>query len=152
MLNVKCERSPNNDRPTPSTSCVIDFIRSAIVVPTCKDLLACLKKLTDVINSKKTPIKEILRLKNSLATNEPKRLKEGTYRYGDIKLNVLVVGGRGKAMICEVQFLLEFMKQAKSQAHALYGVSRRKTFVEDVCSSLSRSFDKQTALFTAASR
>ncbi len=167
-------QSDYSDRPSPSTSCVIDFIRQvspplslisiapsslsqtkhrcAMTFPTCTDLLASAKKLTQVIESKKTPIKEIIRIKNSLAKNEKKRVEEKVYRYGDVKMNVLVVGGRGKAMICEVQFLLQFMKDAKSQGHSLYEVSRREQFVSDVVASLTRSFDKNAALFTAAAR
>ncbi len=56
------------------------------------------------------------------------------------KANVLIVGPRGKGMICEVQFLLQFMKDGKSQGHALYEVSRREQFVEDVCLSLTRYY------------
>ncbi len=44
------------------------------------------------------------------------------------------------------------MKDAKNQGHALYSVTRREQFVEDVQSSLKRSFDKQDSLFKAASR
>ncbi len=151
MFNKQAE-SDYSERPAPSTSCIVDFIRCAIVVPTCKDFLDALTKLTKVIESKKTALKEVVRMKNSLASNEEKRVKEGVYRYGDVKMNILVVGGRGKGMICEVQFLLEFMKEAKGLGHNLYEVSRREQFVDDVSSSLLRSFDKQGALFTAASR
>ncbi len=115
-------------------------------------MVAAVQKLQEVIKSKKTPLKEIIRLKNTLAKNEERRVKEGVYNYGDIKANVLIVGPRNKGMICEVQFLLKFMKDAKSQGHALYEVSRRKHFVDEVSQSLERAFDKQTALFTAATR
>ncbi len=48
------------DRPPPATSCIVDFIRSAIVIKNCEDLLRAIAKLRAVIESKKSPLKELI--------------------------------------------------------------------------------------------
>ncbi len=51
--------------------------------------------------------------------------------YADIKANVLVTVGQ-KSMVCELQFLLETMINAKKQTHPFYEIMRTETFRKNV--------------------
>ena len=72
------------------------------------------------IDSKKTPLQAVIRVKNSLASHEKKRLaaekagflQKHRYRIADIKVNVLVrdQNDSQKSMVAEIQLLLAFME------------------------------------------
>ena len=53
------------------------------------------------------------------------------YTYADIKVNVLFER-ENKSMICEVQFLLDFMIHAKKLGHSIYEIQRTKEFKNNV--------------------
>ena len=81
-------------------------------------------------------IKKVLRVKNMFSQYKGLHDKFATlslnkFAYCDIKMNVLI-DDNGKAIIGELQFLLKFMSTAKTMGHSLYGIVRRKEFIDDV--------------------
>ena len=55
-----------------------------------------------------------------------------------IQFNILVESN-GKAIIGEMQFLLKFFLKAKSMGHSLYGIVRRREFIDDVVNMIEFS-------------
>ncbi len=84
--------------------------------------------LQKAVASQKTGLKAIARVKNMFLEN--KREKRGLYSYADIKLNVLFEI-EGKSMICEVQFLMDFMIKAKKLGHSIYEIQRTEEFIKN---------------------
>lgn len=68
------------------------------------------------------------------------------YKYGDIKLNVLLEHG-GISLCCEIQFLLSFLLSAKQLGHGLYEVERQAEFIHDMNDILSITQNKPQQLF-----
>ncbi len=60
-----------------------------------------------------------------------KKKGKGLFSYADIKANVLVELDR-TSMVCEVQFLMNWMIAAKKRGHSIYEVQRNLEFVENV--------------------
>ncbi len=60
------------------------------------------------------------------------------WSYADIKASVLVEYDNS-SMICEVQFLMDWMIKSKKKGHAIYEITRNKVFVENVA-KLSRLY------------
>eukprot|EP01084_Bolivina_argentea_P165003 286760_1 len=82
-------------------------------------------------------IKKVLRIKNMFLDNKRENgNKWDLYKYADIKMSVLVEYN-GQSMICEVQFLLDWMLEAKSLGHGLYEIERNSEFIFDIDKILS---------------
>ncbi len=54
--------------------------------------------------------------------------------YADLKANILVEVDH-MSMVCELQFLLDFMIESKKKSHAIYEIVRTKSFVQNVAKS-----------------
>ncbi len=77
--------------------------------------------------------------------------KKDENAYADLKANVLVEDDKC-SMICEIQFLMDFMIKAKKKSHSIYEILRRKPFMENV-SILSQAFaNPKEELFAAICR
>ncbi len=150
----RCRAKAENDyshRHFPTTASIADFVRCSIVFSggffcffsfslsahplsfdffsDCGECVNAIEKLQSAAKSKKTPITAIARVKNMFKGN--KREKLGLYSYADLKLNVLFEKN-GKSMICEVQFLLDFMIFAKKLGHSIYEIQRNSEFIKNV--------------------
>eukprot|EP01083_Nonionella_stella_P002406 6952_1 len=127
----------------PTSACVIDFNRCALVFHGISSLLQALDLFaTKVKQHESGNIIDIVRCKNGFIqfVQQP--------AYADIKLNV-VIKGEQHAIIGEIQFLLKTMKSFKDKAHNLYAVQRKE---EGMTHSVSKILplvldqDKQLAI------
>ena len=71
---------------------------------------------------------------------------EYLYQYADIKINILM-NLNAMSLICECQFLLKMMQNAKKSIHTLYEVTRNADFVSDMSSIISIANSKQEEMF-----
>lgn len=107
------------------------MIRCSMEFDTCENLLKGLEIFIKTVESKQTCLHEIVRIKNMFLQNERDGLN--LYNYADLKLNVIMTDKMTKlSMIVEVQFMLSFMKHAKSLGHGLYEIERDLEFVQDL--------------------
>ena len=117
------------DEPFPSSACVIDFNRCALVFNDIASLLQALQMFVDKIKANKAGnIIAIARGKNGFI----EYVKEA--QYADIKLNV-VIKGKHNSIIGEVQFLLRAMKDYKDMAHNLYAIQRKEEAIKSSVSA-----------------
>ena len=67
---AKAEHGYNN-KSYPTTACLVDMVRCSVSVNNCGNLLKCMQKLKDYINSpnNKTCLKRIVRIKNKFSCN-----------------------------------------------------------------------------------
>ncbi len=71
--------------------------------------------------------------------------------YADIKANLLVTVGR-KSMVCELQFLLKSMINAKKEIHEIYEIKRSETFRRNVVKMRSLYASPKEELLAIAMR
>ena len=64
------------------------------------------------------------------------------YNYGDIKLNVLMEYNN-MSLICEIQFLVQFILSSKKILHHFYKIERRESFMNDLNVILNISSNNQ---------
>ncbi len=128
---------------------IADFIRCSLVFRRCEDCVEAIDKLKTVAESKKTCIKAIGRIKNMFQSNQ--RGGKGLYEYADLKANVLVEVGK-TSMVCEVQYLMDWMIEAKKRGHAIYKIMRNKEYVENVQMLSSLYGNPKEELFAIAIR
>ncbi len=62
---------------------------------------------------------------------ENERKGKSAYSYADLKANILVEVDH-MSMVCELQFLLDFMIESKKKSHAIYEIMRSAPFVRNV--------------------
>ena len=104
----------------PSSACVLDFNRCALVFDDISTLLQALQLFVNKVKYYQSGnIIAIARDKNGFI----EYVKEA--QYADIKLNV-VIKGKHNSIIGEVQFLLRAMKEYKDKAHNLYAIQRKE--------------------------
>ena len=137
MHRSRCQAKAETDyadREYPTTAQIIDFIRCSLEFSSPTDLLNGMNIFVNAVNSGKTCLKKICRIKNMFLEN--KRDNNNIwdlYKYADIKMNVLMVDDIQKlSMMVEVQFLMNFMKIAKNMGHGLYEIERDREFAEDL--------------------
>merc|ERR1712176_806386 len=114
----------------PSSACVIDFNRCALIFDDISSLLRGLKLFVNKVKYYQSGnIIDIARDKNGFIeyVKQP--------QYADVKLNV-VIKGRHNSIIGEVQFLLRAMKDYKDKAHNLYAIQRKE---EVITTSISKT-------------
>ena len=99
---------------TINLGCICDVVRCSVTFNSCKELLTELNQfIANVDSGKMGCIKRVLRVKNMFCncfdSNIPAAAMDlDKFSYCDIKINV-VVEHAGKQIICEIQFLLEWM-------------------------------------------
>ena len=130
------------DRTWPRTASILDLLRCSITFSSCEKLVNGIKKFEAIVNSGNGGcIRQILRVKNMFKIYDYKQnggininnLELNKFTYCDIKYNVLIVDyTKKKSQIGEIQLLVSFMETAKKMGHSLYGVLRRKEFVDDI--------------------
>merc|ERR1719242_332775 len=105
----------------PTSAKILDVNRCALQFVTVGSLLKFLKAFEEKVkNGNAGSIKSIIRCKNGWSV-----YNEELPSYTDIKLNILIESEDGKAIIAEIQFLLEVMSGFKKVAHKLYGIERK---------------------------
>ena len=112
---------------------IVDFIRASLTFDTVKDLLKGLKRLDNLIKSKKSGcIIEILRIKNGFSDiKDWKRTTDANYK--DVKLNIVIHDTQsGQSIIGEIQLLLNWLEHAKHIGHKLYGIKRKEELVDTI--------------------
>ena len=123
----------------PSVACVCDFVRCSVTFETSKELYNGLNSFINKVNLGETGcITKICRIKNGL--KDIKNWKnEIDATYCDIKLNVIITSKNGsekRAIIGEIQLLLQWMLEAKKKGHKMYSFMRRKEYIETVSQRL----------------
>ena len=119
------------------------------------DLLNGINIFEKAVTSGKTCLKKICKIKNMFLENKRENNnKWDLNKYADIKMIVLMVDDTFKlSMFVEVQWLLSFMKHAKSLGHGLYEIERNSQFVNDIQSVLTiKKQDAETELFSLAAQ
>ena len=144
-LAKRCQIKAQTDyaqKPWPATSQIVDLIRCSYTFNTCKEMYEAMTRFEKYIKQGKGgSIKRILRVKNMFSQYKAFHDKFATlalpkFSYCDIKFNVLISYGE-KSIIGEMQFLLKFMDTAKHIGHSLYGIVRRREFVDNVTSMMN---------------
>eukprot|EP01084_Bolivina_argentea_P134100 236608_1 len=134
---LKCiDRARNktqNDYPDeayPTSACVIDFNRCALIFSDIPTLLGALQLFVNKVKYFQSGnIIGIARCKNGFI----EYVQE--IGYADVKLNVIIKGTHNN-IIGEVQFLLARMKAFKNKAHRLYTIQRQKENIEAYVSKI----------------
>eukprot|EP01084_Bolivina_argentea_P174843 302834_1 len=121
------------DKPWPTTSSILDFVRCGISFRTAKDMIMGLIKAKSLIDVSKSGgcIKRVCRIKNMFKSVPQWGNDIEKYSYCDIKFNV-VIEFKDIAMIGEIQFLLDWMQEAKVLGHSLYGFVRNEEYVKEL--------------------
>eukprot|EP01083_Nonionella_stella_P222736 794511_1 len=108
----------------PTSACVLDFNRCALVFDDIGTLLMGLNRFTNRVKHYESGnIIGIVRVKNGFVDYNKET------QYADIKLNVLIKGARLN-IVGEVQFLLQRMLDFKKKAHNLYAIQRQAEYME----------------------
>lgn len=128
------------DRKFPSCAAICDILRCSCTFDSTKDMLNCLNHLCEEINDNKNGensknagcLREIVRIKNGFS--DIKNWKnESQCDYKDIKLNVIIYDETtDQSMIVEIQLLLTWLLKAKKVGHKIYGIKRKKEFINSV--------------------
>ena len=98
--------------------------------------LGCLTRIVRIKNT----FKNFAKLNDGNNNNDDDNMSQ--YTYADIKVNVLIEY-RGTKMIGEIQFILNWMLNAKKLGHTLYGFSRNEEYMQQ----LSNLFYNNTYMF-----
>ena len=134
LLNFITDTDYSNEE-FPSGACILDYLRCSITFKTPKELLDAVEFVIKQITSDKiASISEILRIKNGF-NNILKwdRGKMSHYNYVDLKMNVIFNNKhQTQCQIVELQFLLNFLLNAKKIGHKYYGIKRKDTQVLSV--------------------
>eukprot|EP01083_Nonionella_stella_P078062 213426_1 len=112
------------DEEFPTSACILDVNRCALVFNDIKSLLFALGLFRNKVKYYQSGnVIGIVRDKN--------RFKDyiNQVQYADIKLN-LVIKGKQNNIIGEVQFLLQTMLDFRKKAHNLYSIERQKEYLE----------------------
>ncbi len=114
------------DRHFPTSAALLDLVRCSMVFKDPDDVVRSITKLSKVISKKKSKrITHYAKLKNMFRENSK------PYGYADLKMSVLYEW-EGHSMICEIQFLMDFMLESKKRDHKIYEVVRSKAFFHNV--------------------
>eukprot|EP01083_Nonionella_stella_P152321 488039_1 len=135
------------DEDFPQSACVLDLNRCTFIF---NDIATMLRAINLFVNKvqyyQSGSIIGIVRAKNGFTDYVH------STQYADIKLNVLI-RGKQKNIIGEVQFLLKRMKQYKDIAHNLYSIERTKDAVESsIAKILPLLLDNEKQLFIAGNK
>ena len=145
----RCQQKAETDyalKPYPPSAQLLDIVRCSLVYQNPSDLMNGINIVMERCKKGDTHLKAVLRKKNMFIENKQEFKDNPLYRYADIKLNCLMEF-RGKSMIVEIQYLLQFMVNFKQGCHKLYAITRSEEFINDMTSILSISNkDKQREL------
>ena len=133
----------------PSVACIQDFMRCSFTYDSVGSLLSDVNSLVKTINDSNNSgaIWDIVRIKNGFQGIKNWQSVVDA-QYCDIKLNVIYYDRDSKtSMICEVQFLLDFLKKAKEMGHKYYSLSRRVPFIQSV-SNIVHNVDKDYQMYS----
>lgn len=127
----------------PTSACVLDFNRCALIFDDIHSLLCGLKLFLNKVSYYQSG--------NIIGIARDKIIFMDyvkTAQYADIKLNV-VIKGKHNSIIGEVQFLLRAMKDFKDKAHDLYAIQRKEEAIKDAISpTLPILLDQQKKIST----
>ena len=135
----------------PSGACILDYLRCSITFATPKELLDGVEFTIKQIETKKIEsISEILRIKNgfnSILTWDRKKISD--YNYVDLKMNAIFHNkNKTECQIVELQFLLDFLLNAKKIGHKYYGIKRKDVQINSVCNIMynrNNNYDRYQA-------
>ena len=138
----------------PSTTNILDLMRCSVSFKTAKDLLAGLEKFKAMVGANdsayikvdKGCIYRIVRIKNmfgDIKNWDENKLSD--YSYCDIKVNVLV-GNLYCKMIAEIQFMLNFMVDAKKLGHVYYGFIRNEDLHHAVANKIESRMNSDSSI------
>ena len=121
----------------PNGACILDYLRCSITFDTPKQLLDGVEYVIDQIEGKKIQsLSKILRIKNGFGKYILNWDRENLskYDYVDLKMNVIFNNKNNtQSQIVELQFLLNFLLNAKKMGHKYYGIKRKKVQIHSVC-------------------
>ena len=109
-----------NVKNYPSVANIVDFLRCSITYPNAAQMIHGLKSFINKINNNEIEcLTGIVRIKNGF-TNVLHWANANDADYCDIKLNIIYNNkDNTRAMICELQFLVSFLLEAKKIGHKL---------------------------------
>ena len=129
----------------PNGACILDYLRCSITFKTPKELLDAVEFVIDEIENKKIEsITQILRIKNgfnNILNWDGKNIEE--YNYVDLKMNVIFNDKNNKeSQIVEIQFLLDFLLEAKKLGHKYYGIKRKEIQVHSISNIVYNTYSE----------
>ena len=131
----RCYEKANNDYKSnefPHSSYILDPIRASVVCQTPKQLFEQFNRLKILIDTKQAGVLfQIVRVKNTLKTLSSNITDLKKYRYG------------------ELQFLLQFMLDAKKIGHIFYSFLRKKRLYKQLTNRVrDQNFQSIKSMFT----
>ena len=119
----------------PSGACILDYLRCSITFKTPKELLDAVEfVIKQITNNKIGSMSKILRIKNgfnSILKWNSEKISD--YNYVDLKINVIFYNkDKTQSQIVELQFLLDFLLNAKKIGHKYYGIKRKDVQIHSV--------------------
>lgn len=129
----------------PTCAHLLDINRASLTFDNLPSLIKGINIFINVINSKSTCIKTIVRCKNGWNDED---FTDSSPTYSDIKFNVVIDIGNNIVIIGEIQFLLSLMEKFKKTAHQYYSIFRQQEFIDNYVEVAPLLMDKQYQLFT----
>ena len=161
IVKTELDYSDSNKYEWPFSSNLLDLVRCSVVFNNVNDLINAIEIFDKMVNENQNDknkrqsatlqlycVQKILRIKNSFKTNfgncnNINDIELKYFDYTDVKFNVLIEY-KDIQLIGEIQFLVQFMLDAKKITHSVCGFVRKQDLFEQLT--------KQTDVFKQRKR